>query len=51
MDTIKAGKGNDRIFAGDGSKDVIDCGSGIDQVYFDKGLDQLEANCEERHVA
>ena len=48
-DTVKGGKGNDIIHTDDGYKDTIDCGSGIDQVYFDQNLDQVAANCEEQY--
>ena len=47
-DTVKAGKGNDIIKAVDGHKDTIDCGSGTDEVTFDKNLDQVAANCEKQ---
>ena len=48
-DTIRAGKGNDLIEAEDDHKDTIDCGPGIDEVYFDQGLDKVAANCEKQH--
>jgi Ca2+-binding RTX toxin-like protein len=45
IDTVKGGKGNDKVSANDGQKDVIDCGDDRDTVEFDAGLDALK-NCE-----
>ncbi len=45
-DTIRAGGGNDRISATDDYKDKINCGSGRDTVYYDKGRDTVDENCE-----
>jgi hypothetical protein len=49
-DSVKGGKGDDTIYADDGYKDTIDCESGTDEVTFDKGLDEVAANCEQRHA-
>jgi hypothetical protein len=45
VDTARGGKGNDRVDADDGQRDVIDCGDGRDSVEFDAGLDKVK-NCE-----
>src|SRR5829696_6885042 len=51
-DTLVGGDGNDTINAHDnnhstaGVEDVIDCGSGRDIVFFDKGFDKVLDNCE-----
>ncbi len=46
--TVKGGPGNDDIFADDGLRDIISCGSGTeDEATFDKGLDSVD-NCETR---
>ena len=55
-DQIKAGDGSDTIETGyinrpsvtrpDGLVDTVDCGSGTDTVYFQKGSDKINANCE-----
>jgi Ca2+-binding RTX toxin-like protein len=42
---MKAGAGEDEIFADDGFEDVADCGPGNDGVKFDLGLD-LTPDCE-----
>ena len=34
-DTIRGNNGDDRIFAADGRRDIIYCGSGTDQVFAD----------------
>lgn len=54
---IVGGSGDDRIFAnggddevlahGDGGGDTVDCGEGLDEVYYDPG-DQVYANCEDK---
>ena len=36
-DAVRGGRGNDRIIASDGVKDVIDCSAGVDEVVFDQG--------------
>jgi hypothetical protein len=47
-DFVFGGWANDIIkVQGDGSTDVVDCGSGIDKVYYGP-LDQIAANCEKR---
>ena len=48
-DTIRGGPGNDYIDVHDGptGADTVDCGPGAkDRVYFDRGVDQIAANCE-----
>jgi Ca2+-binding RTX toxin-like protein len=47
-DTVGGGGGKDDIFANDNEFDTINCGEGTDQVIFDKGLDRVAANCENR---
>jgi Ca2+-binding RTX toxin-like protein len=47
-DKLYGGTGNDTIHARDGSKDTIDCGSGIDDVTADKA-DAVTKNCEHVH--
>ncbi len=44
-DFVKGGAGDDTISEGDGERDVIDCGPGVDRVIFDDGLDVL-TGCE-----
>ena len=48
-DTVKGGAGNDLIHAVDGLKDVIDCGTGRDEVTYDAGLDTV-TGCEVKHA-
>jgi Ca2+-binding RTX toxin-like protein len=55
--TMRGGLGTDRIssegfvkdtiYAQDGEKDNINCGGGVDTVYFDSGIDSVKA-CENR---
>ena len=51
-DKLYGGAGNDIINAYDekhstaGVEDVINCGPGRDTVYFDKGFDKVDSNCE-----
>jgi hypothetical protein len=54
-DQIRAGSGKDYIDTGryrglfrngEGYVDTVDCGSGSDTVYFEKGRDKINANCE-----
>jgi Ca2+-binding RTX toxin-like protein len=47
-DTLNGGRGNDRIFARDGVRDHINCGSGNDSVRADRA-DVVARNCE--HVS
>jgi len=47
-DTVGSGGGKDRIFAHDNEFDTINCGANVDEVIFDKGLDEVAANCEKR---
>jgi Ca2+-binding RTX toxin-like protein len=47
-DTLIGGPGNDTIYARDGKRDVIDCGTGKDVVYADR-YDKVAANCEVVH--
>ncbi len=50
VDSVSGGGGGDHIEAVDGHRDVIDCGSGKDAVWFDKGLDTVSADCELRNI-
>jgi RTX calcium-binding nonapeptide repeat (4 copies) len=47
-DTVGGGGGKDVIFAHDNEFDTINCGANVDEVIFDKGLDRVAANCENR---
>jgi Ca2+-binding RTX toxin-like protein len=47
-DTVGGGGGKDVIFAHDNEFDTINCGANVDEVIFDKGLDEVAANCEKR---
>ena len=47
-DTVMADGGSDRINAFDSFPDTIKCGDDFDLVRFDKGLDKVAADCEER---
>jgi hypothetical protein len=48
-DVLRAGGGADRVEAQDGFADLISCGAGIrDLVFFDEGLDIVDADCEAR---
>jgi hypothetical protein len=47
-DTVGGGGGKDVIFAHDNEFDTINCGRNVDEVIFDKGLDEVAANCENR---
>jgi hypothetical protein len=47
QDTVGSG-GKDVIFAHDNEFDTINCGANVDEVIFDKGLDEVAANCENR---
>jgi Ca2+-binding RTX toxin-like protein len=47
-DTVRGSRGQDSIDAVDGFKDTIFCGRGVDEVFFDKGLDVVAENCELR---
>ena len=47
-DTVGGGGGKDVIFAHDNEFDTINCGANVDEVTFDKGLDEVAANCENR---
>jgi hypothetical protein len=31
------------------SVDAVNCGKGKDHVYYEKGVDQVARNCEEKH--
>jgi hypothetical protein len=42
---VSGGSDDDRINAQDGFKDVVDCGTGEDTVFFDRGLDRVR-DCE-----
>ncbi|MDQ6749388.1 MAG: hypothetical protein M3Z33_01325 [Actinomycetota bacterium] len=47
-DRIFGGPGKDTIYARDGQRDSIDCGSGNDTVAADK-IDRVAKNCEHVH--
>jgi hypothetical protein len=47
-DKLNGGAGNDAIYARDGRKDTVDCGTGIDGVIADKA-DAVAKNCERVH--
>ena len=47
-DTVGSGGGKDVIFAQDNEFDTMNCGHNVDEVTFDKGLDRVAANCENR---
>ena len=45
---LGSGGGKDVILAHDNEFDTINCGANVDEVIFDKGLDRVAANCENR---
>ena len=58
-DQIRAGSGADEIYTGryndsgtsntgDLVVDTVDCGSGSDVVLFEKGIDKINSNCENK---
>jgi Ca2+-binding RTX toxin-like protein len=59
-DDIRGGAGADTIHTGgsngdygtvryvDGDIDIVDCGSASDTVYFEKGVDKINRNCEKK---
>ena len=49
VDIVSAGASGDHIEAIDRRKDIIDCGSGDDAVWFDVGLDVVSPNCERKN--
>lgn len=49
VDTVLGGVAGDTIHAEDGHGDDIDCGSGVDEVFFDEDVDFVASNCETRH--
>jgi Ca2+-binding RTX toxin-like protein len=49
VDVVTAGPGEDHIEAVDRHRDVIDCGDGVDAVWFDKKLDVVSPNCERKN--
>ena len=49
VDVVDAGAGEDHIEAIDRHRDVIDCGDGVDAVWFDVKLDVVSPNCERRN--
>ena len=50
VDIVSAGEGGDHIETIDRRRDIIDCGSGEDAVWFDVGLDVVSPNCERKNV-
>jgi Ca2+-binding RTX toxin-like protein len=49
VDIVSGGAGGDHIETIDRRRDIIDCGSGTDAVWFDVGLDVVSPNCERRN--
>ena len=49
VDIVSAGPGGDHIEAKDRRRDIIDCGSGLDAVWFDVGLDVVSPTCERKN--
>jgi Ca2+-binding RTX toxin-like protein len=49
VDIVSAGAKGDHIEAIDRRRDIIDCGSGDDAVWFDEGLDVVSPNCERKN--
>ena len=49
VDIVSAGPGGDHIEAIDRHRDIIDCGSGLDAVWFDVGLDVVSPTCERKN--
>ena len=50
-DVLRASAGADRVEAQDGFADSISCGAGSrDLVFFDRGLDNVAADCEARRT-
>jgi Ca2+-binding RTX toxin-like protein len=47
-DTVLGETGDDTIYAHDGIVDSIDCGDGFDEVDYDRDIDVVAANCEDR---
>ena len=50
VDIVSAGDGGDHIETIDRRRDIIDCGGGLDAVWFDVRLDVVSPNCERRNV-
>ncbi|CAA9472337.1 MAG: hypothetical protein AVDCRST_MAG12-883, partial [uncultured Rubrobacteraceae bacterium] len=56
QDGIVSDAGNDRIYTGtpsrgkDRIKDTVNCGDGRDTVYYEKGVDAINGNCEVRRA-
>jgi Ca2+-binding RTX toxin-like protein len=49
IDVVTAGPGEDHIEAVDRHRDIIDCGDGVDAVWFDVKLDVVSPNCERKN--
>jgi Ca2+-binding RTX toxin-like protein len=49
VDIVSAGPDGDHIEAIDRHRDIIDCGSGLDAVWFDVGLDVVSPTCERKN--
>jgi len=49
VDVVSAGDEGDHIEAVDRHRDIIDCGGGVDAVWFDEGLDVVSPNCERKN--
>ena len=53
VDRVFGEEGNDTVeaerrYGYPKTKDVVDCGPGVDTVYFDRGLDKVANNCERK---
>ncbi len=48
MDHLNGAAGNDTLYAKDGQRDTVDCGSGNDTAQVDKNLDVVASNCEKK---
>ena len=40
---------NDTVLARDNRRDVVECGRGTDTVFFDRGTDKIQGDCERRN--
>jgi Ca2+-binding RTX toxin-like protein len=49
VDIVRAGAKEDHVEAVDRRRDIIDCGGGVDAVWFDVGLDVVSPNCERKN--
>ncbi len=49
MDNVFGGVAGDTIHAEDNNGDNIDCGTGVDEIFFDEDVDFVASNCETKH--